>query len=255
MLRLLERTITLTTRDWSDGTWRYGALLTPQGKIIADFLAKQDKGAIQIDVHADAADDLITRIKRLRLRAAINIDLCTDLIPVTCENGAPDPRHADLPRRILIPAAEQSLATDMIAAQWSRLRLCAGVPEWGADYRAEELFPTDVNMDVMGGIDYRKGCFIGQEVASRMKRKGGIRKRTVRVSGPTVAKGKTLNAPNEIGTITSAEGHDALALVRIDRLARVSEPILCDGEPAELHIPDWLGAEIAAFKGDGNVTV
>jgi tRNA-modifying protein YgfZ len=210
---------------------------------------------VRLDTPAEAAQDLVTRFTRLRLRAQADIRLCTDLVAVTCEESAPDPRHADLPRRLIIEARESQLAPPMEAASWNRMRIQCGVPEWGEDYRAEEIFPTDVNLDVMNGIDYKKGCFIGQEVASRMKRKGGIRKRTLRISGRTVETGRVLTAPNEIGTITSAEGEDALAIIRIDRLAKVKEPILCEGEPVTLHIPDWLDAEIAAFKGDGNVTV
>ncbi len=254
-IALLERTVTFSLSDWPEREWRLGALLTPQGKIVTDFLAERTSDGVRMDVHEGAVDDLIQRLKRLRLRARVDIVLCTDLLAVTCETSAPDPRHADLPRRLIIPASESHLAPPMDADNWRKLRTGCGVPEWGEDYGAEDVFPTDVNMDVMNGIDYKKGCFIGQEVASRMKRKGGIRKRTVRVTGPLVAQGKALLAPNEIGTITSAEGEEALALMRIDRLAKISEPIMCDGEPVALHIPEWLEKEIAVFKKDGNVSV
>ena len=167
-LALLERTVTHAVSDWPVGTWRAGALLTPQGKIIADYLAERTADGVRLDVHAAAAENLIRRMKLFRLRAAVEIDLCTDFVVVADEAGAPDPRcpnDTDLFRRRMVPVREMADAGRLDPARWNLARIGAGIPEWGSDYGAEEVFPTDVNLDVMNGIDYKKGCFIGQEVA------------------------------------------------------------------------------------------
>jgi folate-binding protein YgfZ len=134
-------------------------------------------------------------------------------------------------------------------------RISAGIPEWGEDYRAGEVFPTDINMDLMDGVDYRKGCFVGQEVASRMKRKGLIRKRTVHVYGAELEPGAELRGGETVlGAVTSAAGGEALALVRTDRLAKALQTggnLSVNGAQARLAMPDWLAAELKAHAEAG----
>ena len=246
-LALLERTVTHTVADWAEGEARYGALLTPQGKIIADYIAHRTAEGVHIDVHAEAAEDLLKRLKMFRLRSAVEIARDEGLVPATGVVGAPDPRGATLPRRAIVPACE---AAELLAG-WDALAIAAGVPEWGRDYRAAEVFPTDINMDLMGGIDYKKGCFVGQEVASRMKRKALIRKRTVRARGIGLAPGAEVRAGESLlGTVTSAVEGDGLALLRTDRFAKAvqaGEAVTVGGAPAEIDRAPWLAAELKAL--------
>ncbi len=250
-LALLERTVTHTVTDWTQGEARYGALLTPQGKIIADYIAHRTADGVHIDVHADAADDLMKRLKMFRLRSAVEIERSDAWESALDVVGAPDPRAQTLPRRAIVPAGG---ATGPLPG-WDALAIAAGVPEWGRDYRAAEVFPTDVNMDLMHGIDYKKGCFVGQEVASRMKRKALIRKRTVRLRGTALAPGAEVRAGDTLlGTVTSAAGDEGLALIRTDRFARAvaaKENVSAGGASAEIEGAPWLIAELASLMEHG----
>ena len=252
-LALLERTVTHTVADWREGEMRYGGLLTPQGKLIADYLAVRTGDGVLIDVHEDAAEDLLKRLKMFRLRSAVEIERRDDLAVVSEKTGDDDPRSPKLWWREIVPATAVTGSID--PGRYEEVRIAAGVPEWSRDYRAAEVFPTDINMDLMDGIDYRKGCFVGQEVASRMKRKGLIRKRTVRVTGDAMAPGAELRGDETVlGTVTSAAGGEALALVRTDRLAKAlrgGADLSANGSPARLAMPDWLAGELKAHAEAG----
>ena len=214
-IALLERTVTNSVANWDVGAVRYGGLLTPQGKIIADYLATRTEDGVLLDVHEDALEDLARRLKMFRLRSDVKIEVREDLQVQQSDAGPPDPRSDALPRRFYMPGG-----ADGVSDNYHDLRIAAGVPEWGSDYRAADVFPTDVNMDVMNGIDYKKGCFVGQEVASRMKRRGKIRKRTVLIQGEALIAGdKVMAGDIPAGTITSTAGPLAHALIRVDRAA------------------------------------
>jgi tRNA-modifying protein YgfZ len=250
-LALLERTVTHKVADWAQGEARYGALLTPQGKVIADYIAHRTADGVLIDVHEDAADDLLKRLKMFRLRSAVEIVRAEHLAAGNSDGAAPDPRSEELPRRLVAPASDMSEALP----DWDAQAIAAGIPEWGRDYRAAEVFPTDINMDLMNGIDYRKGCFVGQEVASRMKRKALIRKRTVRVAGSALAAGAEVRAgANLLGTVTSCAGQAGLALIRTDRFAKsvaAKEAITAGDAAAEIKGAPWLVSEITSLMEAG----
>lgn len=238
-IALLERTVTHSVTNWDEGDVRYGALLTPQGKIIADYLATRTEDGVLLDVHEDAAEDLARRLKMFRLRSDVTIGPREDLQVQQSEAGPPDPRSASLPRRFLMPGG-----VDGVSEDYHDKRIAAGIPEWGSDYRSAEVFPTDVNMDAMNGIDYKKGCFVGQEVASRMMRRGKIRKRTICIHGEALKLGdKVMAVETPTGEITSSTGSSALARVRTDRAAGM---VLTVGDqPVKLELPEWLEAEMS----------
>lgn len=246
-IALLERTVTNSVKDWPAGELRYGALLTPQGKVIADYLAQRMEDGVLLDVHPDAAEDLMKRLKMFRLRSKVEIGPEPDLVPIRDETHR-DPRSETLWGRRYAPSAGTDETLE--AADWHAHRIAAGVPEWGADYGAAEVFPTDINMDVMAGVDYKKGCFVGQEVASRMKRRGKIRKRTLPVSGTGIVAGADIVAAAPIGTVTSVNGGRGLALVRTDRLHKAMADggaLTCNGEPVTVDLPGWAEAELATL--------
>ena len=164
---------------------------------------------------------------------------------VVTEGSWLDVRSTQLPHRAITP--RETVGVEMEVSEWHAARIAAGIPEWGADYRDNEVFPTDINMDVLGGVDYKKGCFVGQEVASRMKRKGGIRKRTVKVACTALSTGGEIFAGNPVGTVTSCEGEAGLALVRMDRVAKALQqgtPFSCNDTALTFDFTDWQATEI-----------
>ena len=125
----------------------------------------------------------------------------------------------------------------------------AGVPAFGRDYGEAEVFPTDVNLDAFGGVGWKKGCFIGQEVVSRMKRRGTIRKRslpaTFAAEAPPAGTG-IMAGPTTIGAISSSLGHHAVILARLDRLKAAEHYCEADGQEASIVVPDEFWADLEA---------
>ncbi|HEY7800292.1 MAG TPA: folate-binding protein [Hyphomonadaceae bacterium] len=245
----LNGLLTISTLDLREGEMRYGALLTPQGKVIADMILTRIADGFFIDCSASAAPALLKRLRIFRLRAAVAIEERSDLGVMAFE-GSPDPRSPLAPtRRIAARAAD----TGDIAA-FHAARIAAGIAEQGIDFGSEDVFPADINMDLNGGIDFRKGCFVGQEVVSRMKRRGTARRRTLKATftADIPAPSPVLANGFEIGLLTSVSGGAGLARVRIDRMAQAlanNEIITANGQPVRFDGPPWLAAELAAMTG------
>lgn len=264
-IALLERLITSNTSDWLPGEARAGALLTPQGKIIADFLAVRTDDGVLLDVHKEVLDDLAKRLKMFRLRADVDIAPVENALVVAgvdpAEHGVRpvsgaqlvyvDPRYPGGRLRAIADQEEwrqyhgHEAEWSLSIGEYEADRIASCVPELGTDFETVSVFPADVNLDRLGGVDYKKGCFVGQEVVSRMHRKGGVRKRTVLVD-TTSAPGQTPETLGEpsIGTVTSSAETRALAIVRMDRLAKLDVMLGVIG-------PDWALEELEAARGDG----
>ena len=241
----LNNIVTVSTMAFAPDEFRYGALLTPQGKVIVDMLLTRQDDAILIDCDTAAAPALVKRLTLMKLRAAVAIKERADLC-VRVFEGSADPRSPLAPRRSIAPRGEAGDASAYHAA-----RIAAGLPEQGVDFGAEEVFPADINMDLTGGVDFRKGCFVGQEVVSRMKRRSTARRRTLKAfPRPETTPSPILANGFEIGKLTSISGGAGLARVRIDRLAEAhakGEAITMDGAPIAFDQPDWLAGELAAI--------
>ena len=243
----LNGIVTVSTPGMRTGEFRYGGLLTPQGKVIADLLLTRENDALLIDCAEAVAPAVVKRLSLMKLRAAVAIAPRPDL-GVTVFTGSPDPRAAAAPHRSIGPRT-----TPGDAGAYHAARIAAGLPEQGFDFAAEEVFPADINMDLIGGVDFRKGCFIGQEVVSRMKRRGAARRRTlaVEVAPATEARTPILADGFEIGLLTSVSGGAGLARVRIDRLEEARAKgvaITAGGNPVVFDNPAWLAAELAALN-------
>lgn len=271
---LLERLVTNATDNWTPGETRYGALLTPQGKVIADYLAIRTGEGVLLDVAEAHVDDLAKRLKLFRLRSKVEIERLEDVFVVAGTDDAPegvrpisgaqhvylDPRYPGGRLRGLATKESWAAWYGYHPAEWSRPidvyhrdRMINGIPEQGVDFGSADVFPADINMDVLGGVALNKGCFVGQEVVSRMHRRGKIRKRTLSVEFPanlTPDSGAEILAPAPIGALTSVEEAQALALVRIDRWMKAetsgAEPMV-DETPVTITKPDWLAAELNAM--------
>jgi hypothetical protein len=264
---MLERLVTHATTDWQTGEIRYGALLTPQGKVIADYLALRTEDGVWLDVSREHAADLAKRLKLFRLRSAVEIELDEDLIvfaglapctnPPAAMPGAVqtyrDPRYPEGRLRMMANKRDSATTGHALSA-FHMDRMAHAVPEQGTDFGAADVFPAEINMDILGGVALNKGCFVGQEVVSRMHRRGKLRKRTLRVDLPGDTKlepGDEIKAPLSIGTVTSAVAGQALAILRVDRLAaaqQAGERPTVHETPVTIEIPAWLEAELAPME-------
>lgn len=260
-ISLLERLVTNGVQDWPKGETRYGALLTPQGKVLADYLAIRTQDGVLLDCDREIAPDFAKRLKMFRLRSDVAIELEDDLVVFAqvgseASNTDPMPGSASIlytdtrfsePRHRLITADRSARGS---IEDYHQDRVLSGVSEMGADFESAAVFPSDINMDQMGGVDLKKGCFVGQEVVSRMHRRGKVRRRTIGIRGNQLSPGKSLGNDTVIGNITSVAGQHALAQVRTDRLAKLiqaEKPVLVDGAPVSLDLPDWLKEEMEAM--------
>lgn len=209
------------------GPVTFAALLTPQGKIIADFFVTDRGDHLLIDTTPDMGGALHKRLKMYRLRAPIEIDDVSDTHHVSClwgvedgcEIGDPDPRMPALGRRLIA----DRLTPD--TGDWDRHRLSLGVPDSEWDFGVQTTFPADACMDQLNGVDFNGGCFVGQEVVSRMKRMTTVRKRMrgLVLSAPAEAGDKIKCGERSVGQVLHVNGLQGLALVRLDRLRDATE--------------------------------
>lgn len=244
------------------GLGRFGALLTPQGKIIVDFLITEvpagHGGGFLIDCPKALADSLATKLKFYKLRAKVTVENL-DLGVLAAWDGQPaaqpdlaftDPRNEGLGVRILIPEDLKQKLSDLIGAElvdateYEAHRIALGVPRGGLDFMYSDAFPHETNMDRLAGVDFDKGCYVGQEVVSRMQHRGTARTRSVKVllDGPSPEAGATILAGDKpVGTIGSTSGGRGIALVRIDRVAEAldaGQPLTAGGLALTLAEPD-----------------
>lgn len=247
----LQGVVSQELSQLDDSNAAFSCLLTPQGKILFDFLIAARGGDLYFDVAADSADGLAKRLAIYRLRAKATIERLGDWAVGWSPTPEPsadfsyaDPRLRDLGARTLGPAADFS--GSRADGEYDARRISLGVPEFGRDFSADDVFLLDVNYDALNGVSYKKGCFVGQEVTSRMKRKGEVRRRTLTASfeGPALAAGAEIAAgESSIGRITSSVDGRALALVRVDRLAAATAAgaaLACEGRPLQLAFPEYL---------------
>ena len=246
------------------GLGRFGALLTPQGKIIVDFLITEAPaghgGGFLIDCPKALAESLATKLKFYKLRAKVTVEnLSDDLGVLAAWDGQPaaqpdlafaDPRNKALGFRILIPEDLKKKLSDLIGAElvdatdYEAHRIALGVPRGGLDFMYSDAFPHETNMDRLAGVDFDKGCYVGQEVVSRMQHRGTARTRSVKVllDGASPEAGATILAGDKpVGTIGSTSGGKGIALVRIDRVAEAldaGQPLIAGGLALKLAEPD-----------------
>jgi folate-binding protein YgfZ len=236
----LNNLITSDIDELAPGSARFGALLTPQGKIVADFLITEATaghgGGLLIDCPRELAQPLATKLGFYKLRAKVTVENLSEGLGILAVwDGEPtmkpdltfaDPRNAALGYRILVPAdLAEKTATVLGAglvdeAAYEAHRIACGVPRGGIDFAYGDAFPHETNMDRLAGVDFDKGCYIGQEVVSRMQHRGTARTRivTVTLDAMAPAAGTEIRAADKpIGTMGSSAGNSGLALVRTDR--------------------------------------
>jgi hypothetical protein len=243
----------------------FAALLTPQGKIIADFIvaegASADGGGFFLDCPRALASMLAERLNFYKLRAKVIVeDLSETLGVMAIWNGTgadgfglcyADPRLPELGMRCMLAphlAAEGAgrLGAELLdASAYEAHRIALAIPRGGLDFVYGDAFPHETDMDQLGGVDFAKGCFVGQEVVSRMEHRGTARTRSIGVSyaGFAPEPGTPVNAGQKaVGRLGSTAHGRGVAMLRLDRVGdalAAGEPLTADGVEVHAVKPAW----------------
>ncbi|EGP08607.1 folate-dependent oxidative stress repair protein [Bradyrhizobiaceae bacterium SG-6C] len=260
----LDGLLTTNVELVTPGLGRFGALLTPQGKIIVDFIVTEAPeahgGGFVFDVPLALAQAFATKLGFYKLRKKVTVDnLSSQLGVMAAWDGTPatkpdlafeDPRDPQLGWRIFVPddlveETAAALGADVTDGEaYEAHRIACGTPRGGVDFIYGDAFPHETNMDRLHGVDFDKGCYVGQEVVSRMQHRGTARTRTVRVrlDGPVPEIGLPVTAGGKpVGTMGSSANGMGLALLRTDRVSDAlgaGLPLTAGGLPISLVCAD-----------------
>lgn len=233
---------------------RPGALLTPQGKILFDFMIRRDGTGFLLETDTVQRAGLLKRLTMYRLRAKVDFT-APEIEGVTAawaDEAGEDPRDSRfLKAGIVLTRTPGQLGHDG-EALYLELRIANGIAVSGRDFALQDAFPHDVLLDLNGGLGFRKGCYIGQEVVSRMQHRGTARRRVVIVKGSAdlPASGTELTAGSKpMGSLGSTVGSMGLAIVRIDRAGdaiAAEMPILAGDVDVSVSLPAWSGLSFPA---------
>ena len=225
----------------------YAALLTPQGKILFDFLISENGGTLLLDCRREARESLIKRLSMYKLRAKIEIEAHDGLFVFAglggeaMPGGFADPRLPELGTRAV--AAKGEIAAPAGPDDYHALRLDLCVPE-GNDFGSDKMFALDADLDELHAIAFDKGCYVGQELTARMKHRGTARKRLLALAtgdGALLVRDVPVTAGGqEIGIVASTYGARGFAIIRLDRLADAAAPIEAGGTAVNVTKPSWL---------------
>lgn len=231
-----------------------GALLAPQGKILFDFVVSRIENGLRFDLPASVAADFVKRMTLYRLRAKAEITQSPESLVSVCwvndstssesdsinRSGKRDTRFPEALNVTRIYGQASEISDE---SAWIALRAEYGIAEGEADFAYNDVFPHDVNFDQTGGVTFPKGCFIGQEVVSRMQHRGTPRRRVLITKSdarlPAMGTPVTVGG-RDIGTLGSSSGKIGLALVRIDRVKDAIDsgtPILAGEIEIRLELP------------------
>ena len=235
----LQGLISQDVETLAPGELRYGLLLSPQGRVLYDLFILGTLEGCLLDAPAAGRDVLIQRLKIYKLRA--KVDIVADDRPISARlDGQVGDGWLTDPRLLALGLRAYGVSGGEGLDAYDAHRLALGVPgpaDWGDD----KLYALEADLDLLGAIDFHKGCFIGQETASRMKRRGQVKSRTLPVTfdGPTPAPGSEVRAgEHRAGEILSGRDGRALALLRLDRIE--GEALFVDAQAMTVSRPDWL---------------
>lgn len=255
----LHGLVTCDVENLKTGEITFGALLSAQGKILFDFFIIKSVDGFMLDIDKSMSGDFLHKLKFYKLRADIEVSQTSEKTKVFAVFGGDikqinnievdgicvsDPRLKDLGSRAYINRVPADYKVVGIC-EYIALRNKHGMPSGGTDFTFGDTFPHEALMDQFGGVDFKKGCYIGQEVVSRMQHRGTARKRFIRVTSKSaipeigteiIADGKT------IGKIASVSKDNAIALIRLDQAAKAvhnNGSILAGSTVIQLHIQEW----------------
>jgi folate-binding protein YgfZ len=219
----------------------YAALLTPQGKVLFDFLLGEIEGTIFLDCLGASAQPLLKRLLLYRLRAKVELSLREDVgVNWNDANGWHDPRLPVLGTRRIGQTSDSDVSADYLSQ-----RLELGVPE-AADLGSDKMFALDAGLEELNGVSFDKGCYVGQELTARMKHRGTARKRLLPIStlggADLPPPGSEVRSGNvALGEITSAYGARGFASIRLDRWhEEAGAAAHADEQNVRIIRPAWL---------------
>lgn len=241
----LHNLVTADIEGLPSGRWRQTALLTAQGKVQFVFLVARHESGFLLDCDVRDADALHKRLKFYRLRAKVDF---ADPVAVAAEikwdqlapaQAIQDGRFA----QILVWRGHVAPKTSAGTAEWNALRVRFGIAEPHTDYSYGDVYPHDINLDQIGGVSFKKGCYVGQEVVSRMQHRSAARWRViVAISSGELVEGSQIMADGKpAGHIGTVCGNQALALVRLDRIRAAVDsdaPVLAGGATVGFKFPE-----------------
>jgi tRNA-modifying protein YgfZ len=264
----LQSLLTCDVQALQPGQGAYGALLTPQGKILFDMFTLATETGFLLDAAAAGADDLVKRLTMYRLRRKIEIAPKPDLAVAAIwgSDDAPDiagarvfrdPRAAGLGYRAIGPIGAFDATASADAGQYDAHRMALGIADSERDIGSGQMFPHEANLDQLHGVSFTKGCFVGQEVVSRMEHRGTARSRIVpvRFDGPPPPPDTAVTAGGRsLGRVLSGHDGRGLALIRLDRAAAASsagEPLVAGATGLSLERPEWARYPVPAADRAG----
>ena len=258
----LQALITTNVETLADDQTSAGALLTPQGRVLVDFMVSRTDDGFLIECDAERADELFTRLRRYRLRRPIELTREKDLavwviwgVDSTPEGARRDARHPDLGWRMITAqdVLSQDAGVDIAPAaieDWHLLRITAAVPQGPVDLVPERALMLEAGLDRLGALDFQKGCYIGQEVTARTHYRGLVKRRIApfAVTGAGCSTGAAITSGDRaLGTVLSTvcgpEGGMCLAAMKLSDLHRLQvsgDAVDIDGATARLALPDWM---------------
>ena len=269
----LQNLVTNDVTRAGEGKAVFAALLTPQGKINYEFFIVRQEDCFLLETGRGCVDELVKRLRLYKMRADVSIEdlsdghmmFWLDEAPAHDEDAVavyPDPRFDALGYRVIV-AIEQ---TDGFCARFESsdvdhyhaARVAYSVPEGGYDYAFGDTFPHEAGYDLLDGVDFKKGCYVGQEVVSRMQHRGTARKRIVSVMPLAEANGlpepgaEIRTETSFIGPLGSTFGGRGIALVRLDRAAKAmanGDEMKAETVAVKLTAPPWASYDLSVKEG------
>jgi tRNA-modifying protein YgfZ len=250
VLGFLNNLVTCELEGLEVGEARYGALLSPQGKILHDMFIFHSETRVLIDCAASQIADLVKRLTLYRLRAKIGIEIDNTLevgVHLTRPDDVicyADPRHVDMGFRSFSDASTYINALGQ--PNYDLRRIMLGLPDSDGDLGVEKIFPHEANFDQMGAVSFSKGCYVGQEVVSRMQHRGTARSRFLPIrTGPQHPRDEQITSDGVmIGEVYSHARDMGLALLRIDRIAEAKAALMAGPAPVKVEKPEWIGYDV-----------
>jgi tRNA-modifying protein YgfZ len=242
VLGFLHNLLTTDVEKLTPGHLAYGALLSPQGKIQHEVFVHHHGEAIYIDCVMGQRETLLKRLIMYRLRAKIAIEPEDRLaVNVSHSEGlsCADPRNSNLGSRTLVAAYDEAFAGD----DYHRYCMSLGIADGERDIGENQLFPHEANLDLLHGVSFTKGCYVGQEVVSRMQHRGTARTRILPVAFDGLAPPKDTeitSGDTRIGTMLSSLNNLGFALLRLDKLVETQAPLLTGSVRTHVRKPDWM---------------